>query len=91
MIDGAEGLRGLAHAQPPLGESLEGLARGQLVEQVEVHVEHGRPAPGCLPDLVLAPDLLEEGARRVAVHRVTTVLTLIHLGSFRGGAQDGPP
>ena len=60
VIDGGQRAVGAAH--PPAGQpqAVEGLRRGHLVDQVQVHVEDGRPVGAGRAHLVRIPDLLEE-------------------------------
>ena len=62
VIHRRHGALGSAHAATGQPQPLEGLRRGDLVDEMEVDVEQRR-LPGRLDDHVIVPDLLEEGAR----------------------------
>ena len=53
---------GAADAPPRQPEPFEGLGRGDLVDQVEIHVQQRRPASSSWLDDVGVPDLLEQRA-----------------------------
>ncbi len=64
MIDGGDGALGPAHAKAALAQHVECLRRGDLVDEVEVHIEHRGRLRRLGRDEVRIPDLLEERARR---------------------------
>ena len=64
---------GVTDAQPARAEPGEGLRRRHLVDEVEVDREDRR-RPFVLADDVVVPDLLDDRAGAVGVHRVTVFL-----------------
>jgi hypothetical protein len=60
MVHRRHGALRAADAQPALAQHGEGLGRGHLVDQVQVDVEHGRPA-FLLGHHVRVPDFVEKG------------------------------
>ncbi len=60
VVDRREGAVGPAHPAAGEPQAVEGLRRGHLVDQVEVHVEQGLLAAPLRDHLVGLPDLLEQ-------------------------------
>ena len=60
VVDGGEGEVGPAHRTARQAETLEGLRRGHLMDEVKVDVQEIRLAGGA-PDDVIGPDFLEQG------------------------------
>jgi hypothetical protein len=61
MIGGRDGLRRSAHGQAALPQAGEGLGRGDLVDEMEVHGED-RGGARILADDMVGPDLVDDGA-----------------------------
>ena len=68
MIHGGERALGAPYAEAALAQHREGLRGGDLVDQVQVDVEHGGGVRALGAHLVSSPHLVEQGLRR-ARHR----------------------
>jgi len=70
MVHGGERAVGAPHGEAALAQYLEGLRGSDLVDEVQVDVEHRGDVRRAGRDLVALPHLVEEGARRLH-HRWT--------------------